>query len=290
MINSITEQLVWIADQAEEALLKEVNLTPKPGLVDRLNNGSHSDMDLHTFLYSISALSPYFQEYIEAGYRHQGTAKELFYKVRSIGIHAEKAMLEATQNVNTHKGANFSFAILLASTGRQMQKGNFLPFSKQDTQEVLLYTKEMNAGLVTEDFMNLSKKEKLSYGEKLFLKYGISGIRGEAEKGYPTLKNLVLPHLRKDSSLSNEELYLETLLLLMSEVEDANLINRGGMGAWLQVKEETKKILDDFRIKGNIKELLFEYDDILISRNLSPGGSADLLALAMFFAALERIR
>jgi len=55
----MNELLVEIAGQAEKALLYEVALTPKPGLVDRNNSGAHSDMDFFTFLDSIVSLSPY---------------------------------------------------------------------------------------------------------------------------------------------------------------------------------------------------------------------------------------
>lgn len=49
------------ARQAVRALLYEVNTTPKPGLVDRRNSGSHTDMDSFTFMSSAASLYPYFE-------------------------------------------------------------------------------------------------------------------------------------------------------------------------------------------------------------------------------------
>ncbi|WP_319467475.1 triphosphoribosyl-dephospho-CoA synthase CitG [uncultured Trichococcus sp.] len=286
--NSLNDLVVHIAAQAEKALLYEVALTPKPGLVDRNNSGAHSDMDFFTFIDSIVSLSPYLFEYVKLGAEHEGSAKELFHKVRSMGVHAEKAMLAATNNINTHKGANFSFAVLLGATGACVRQGKAFPFTQKDTQEILAFAKEMSYGLVTNDFSALETKSSLSYGEKLFLTYGITGIRGEAEAGYPALGELVLPYLRANRDRPTELLLLETLLLLMSQVEDGNIIHRGGIDAWRTVKTEAKKLLQ-VSTEGTLKELMYSYDLTLIERHLSPGGAADLLSLGIFFAKLENL-
>lgn len=287
-LKPMNELLVEIAGQAEKALLYEVALTPKPGLVDRNNSGAHSDMDFFTFLDSIVSLSPYLYQYVKLGMEHEGTAKELFHKVRSIGVHAEKAMLAATKNINTHKGANFSFAVLLGATGACIGRGLQPPFTQNDTQEVLAYAQEMSHGLVTDDFADLAAKTSLTYGEKLYLSYGITGIRGEAEAGYPALSELILPFLRANQSQPIESLLLKALLLLMSQVEDGNIIHRGGIDAWQTIKMEAKQLLQDSH-EGNLKELMYSYDLVLIERHLSPGGAADLLSLGIFFAKLENL-
>jgi len=287
-MNSNNDLLTYIANQAEKALLYEVALSPKPGLVDRYNSGAHNDMDFYTFIDSIVSLSPYLLQYVQLGYTHEGSAKELFHKVRQVGFRAEKAMLQATKNINTHKGANFSFAVLLAATGHHISHKEQLPFNETDTGEVLAYAKKMSLGLVTSDFAHLDSKASLSYGEKLYLDYGITGIRGEAESGYPLLRELVLPFLRAKQGQPTELLLLETLILLMSEVEDANIIHRGGIESWLLIKVEAKKLLKASE-NENLQELLYHYDQILIERHLSPGGAADILALGIFFAKLENL-
>ena len=280
--------LVQIAGEAEKALLYEVALTPKPGLVDRSNSGAHSDMDFFTFIDSIVSLSPYLSGYVKLGAEHNGTPKELFHKVRSLGVQAEKAMLTATKNINTHKGANFSFAVLLGATGACIGRGLQPPFTEKDTEAVLAYAREMSFGLVTDDFAGLATKPTLTYGEKLYQTYGITGIRGEAEAGYPALRDLVLPYLRANQDRPLEQLLLETLLRLMSEVEDSNIIHRGGIDAWKRIKAETKQLLQASH-EGNLKELMYSYDLVLIERHLSPGGAADLLSLGIFFAKMENL-
>ena len=102
----------FLAKVATDALLQEVNLAPKPGLVDPISVGAHKDMTKETFYQSIVALRPYLLAYAEAGSRHNGTPLDLFNELRALGKQAENAMMTATNNINTHKGANFSFALV----------------------------------------------------------------------------------------------------------------------------------------------------------------------------------
>lgn len=276
-----------VPQYARQALLYEVTATPKPGLVDRRNSGSHSDMDFYTFADSCVALAPFFDAYFLAGLEHAGAPEELFAKVRRIGIDAEKAMLQATQGVNTHKGANFSFALLLGASGQLIRQGASLPFQPKDTEKLLAYVAEMTATLIQKDFSEIGKKTELSYGERLYLEKGITGIRGEAAGGYPNLKEIALPFMRANASLPLEELLQRLLITLMSEVEDNNLLHRGGYDLWMEVKKKATAIRDEKLSPEQLVICLKDFDDELIRLNLSPGGSADLLALAVFLAFLE---
>jgi len=287
--NKIIKQLT---QYAHKAILYEVLLTPKPGLVDRNNSGSHHDMDIFTFIDAINALTPYFYEYSVLGQTHDETADPtvLFDEVRSLGFKAEVAMMEATNQVNTHKGANFSFAVVLAATAYVIKNDNItFPFSKEDTERLFHYVSLMCKGLVSADFKNLEEKEHLSYGENLYQTYGISGIRGVAEAGYPILTNVLLPYLRehfKQFPQNKEGVLLHSLALTMSEAEDTNLIHRGGIKAFQQVREEAQDIYEN-NTPVTIVEAFKDYDKTLVKRHLSPGGAADLLALAIFIAQLE---
>lgn len=280
--------LKTISSYAEKALLYEVSLTPKRGLVDRYSNGAHHDMDFYTFLDSIVSLAPFFYQYAEAGYNHKGDAPLLFEQLRKIGKKAEKAMLHATNGINTHKGANFSFAILLGATGLYIKKGATLPFTKKDTESVLQIAKQIVSGIVEKDFQHLSCKDKesLTYGEKLYLEHGSTGIRGEAASGYPTL-NKLLDFLRQHTQNNQEIKYLYALIFLMSETQDSNLLHRGGFEALKQVQAESSYLFKkNLSAQAFIHELTI-YDLHLTKRHLSPGGSADLLALSIYFSFLE---
>lgn len=278
-----------IAETATYALLYEVALSPKPGLVDPISNGAHNDMDFQTFQISIETLTPFFQKYIEAGFTHKGNTKSLFKKLRSMGYQAEQAMLVATNDINTHKGANFSFAVILGAIGWHMQQRFIqrLPLNAKQTEQILDFTGELTHDLIKEDFHDLARKTHRTHGEELFLTHGISGIRGEAAQCYPSLTSILLPYLRSANYHAPDEVFLRALVLLMSEIEDGNLLHRGGIQEWQKVKQETKKI---HQANLSVKHLLDEltiYDQRLSNRNLSPGGAADLLSLGIFFAQLE---
>ena len=104
----------------QKALFYEVNTSLKPGLVDRLHNGSHKDMRLSTFINSAYSLTDYFCQCAKEGLSCDCSKKELpllFQKLRGIGKQAEKNMLFATQGINTHKGIVFSGGILCAAIG-----------------------------------------------------------------------------------------------------------------------------------------------------------------------------
>ena len=173
----------YLADLACQALAFEVQLAPKPGLVDPWSNGAHQDMTPQTFAASIEALRPYFKGYVQLGQAHAGSPDQLFQALRQLGQEAEAAMLTATAGVNTHKGANFSFALLLGALGA----------CHGDLEASWPLIKAMTQHLVTQDFAHLAQKASLSYGERLYLAHGFTGVRGEAAAGDPVLRPGLLP-------------------------------------------------------------------------------------------------
>ena len=269
----------FLAQAATDALLQEVNLAPKPGLVDPISTGAHKDMTKDTFYQSIEALRPYLLAYAEAGSRHNGTPLDLFNELRALGKQAEAAMMAATNNINTHKGANFSFALVLGATAHT--KGNI--------PEALHYCHLMTRHLIEVDFANLDQKEHLSYGEKLYVEHGITGIRGEAATGYPSLVK-ALDYYNTLDKYTPRHRDLLLLLYLMTFVEDGNLIHRGGIDAYKQVQQEAQQLFEEAQTlpEAELANRLEDYDNVLIERNLSPGGSADLLSLTFFCHKIQQ--
>lgn len=282
----MNKQICMIDAAAQKALFYEVTLSPKPGLVDRFTNGAHQDMDFYLFIDSILALAPYFPQYLDAGFTHDGAKGDLFSKLRKIGQQAETAMFTATKGVNTHKGANFSFAILLGATGLYLQKSQ-LPFTATDSENILTLSREITQDLLKKDFKYVAQKKNLTHGEKLYLAQGTTGIRGQAAAGYPALANILLPYLRQNRHLPREELLLRALVFLMSTLTDSNILHRGGKMALTTIQSEMKQIHAANLSAKDLSNTLIQYDKTLISRNLSPGGAADLLSLGIYFAILE---
>ncbi|WP_438467032.1 triphosphoribosyl-dephospho-CoA synthase CitG [Streptococcus pluranimalium] len=291
------ELLTTISQAALKSLLYEVSLSPKPGLVDRLDNGAHDDMGFQTFIDSSLALAPFFEVYVSTGFEMSSqTPQETFKHLRDIGIKVEDAMFTATKGINTHKGVNFSLAVILGATGRWLAQKNITldqsyHFSPQDVMAICQVAAELCSDVLTMDLQDLTRKKKLSYGEKLFLDYGITGPRGEASAGFPSITQKSLPYFRNLLTYGHnfETAQLQLLLYLMTFVEDGNLIHRGGIQAWQTVQEEAKQLLDQDLTEDQLKKALSDYNTILINRHLSPGGSADLLAITLFFAFLEEL-
>ena len=270
------------ASLACRALLYEVCTTPKPGLVDRSNSGSHQDMDVFTFMSSASALWPYFETCTRIG---MSTAKlpapETFLRLRSAGKKAEANMFSATDGVNTHKGAIFSVGILCASLGRLPEEQWKIP------DKVLLECAAMTKGLVEHDFAGLTEENAYTVGQKLYLHHQITGIRGQMEDGLPAVRDAGLPVLKEGLArgLSLNDAGCAALLSLMVSATDTNLIARSNLATQQKTVEQLKELLAKTPYPD--RQTLEELDRKFIEKNLSPGGSADLLAITYLLYFLE---
>lgn len=266
----------YIAVRAYLALNQEFTTTPKPGLVDRNNRGSHSDMGIKHFFASANALRPHFCRFAEEGFLTRDLdPRETFSRIRPIGVEAEQAMYQATHGVNTHKGAIFSLGILCASAGR-------LPPENWNPEALLRECAAMTQGLTAQDFAGVTMENAKTAGEKVYAQYGITGVRGQAELGFPAVLNVGLPILRQGLSrgLSFNDAGCVTLLHLLAATDDTNLIHRSDRQTQLEVKAQIGALLKNDPFPP--KEVILELDKEFIKRNLSPGGSADLLALTYF--------
>ena len=266
-----------ISDYASKALITELMLTPKPGLVDQRNSGAHRDMNLMTFLKSARVLSTWFPHFVEIGYRDAGIpACDFLPRVRPAGVLCENEMLEATKGINTHKGAIFSLGLLCSVVGRLLANGIALT-RERISKEVA----SICSGLVVREL----GERAATAGERIFRLYGLAGARGEATSGYRTVCSAALPvYDRLQANGVSEELaLLQVLLHLLAVNDDTNLISRGGLAGLYHVREYAQNFLFDGGVleAGGLKKMA-AFDDDLITRNLSPGGSADLLAVAVF--------
>ncbi len=267
-----------IGELAYTALLREAEATPKPGLVDLNNSGAHRDMDIHLFRVSAKAIAPYFTRFAQLGAAEAGEPLNARLPgIRPLGMEAERAMFAATKGVNTHKGAIFTMGILTYLSGRLAAQGKpLIP------EEICDRAKELCAGVEQE----LSAGKAGTKGERAYRAYGITGIRGEAAAGFPSVVQIGLPCLEQREIAENLRL-CQGLMHLMAKVEDTNVLSRGGADGGVYVKMSAQRFLqthcpDDADYIGALMEL----DRDFIQRNLSPGGSADLLAAAWFLDSL----
>jgi len=243
-----------ISQLSYQALFEECRLSPKPGLVDMNNNGAHRDMDLELFVKSAAAISPYIRTMALRAMEGADMAR-----LQAIGREAEQAMYSATGGVNTHKGSIYIHGLIAAGFGLQlMGRGEALDMAAELARD----------GVYPED----------SHGGKLKKQFNASGARGEAASGFPHLRSAL-------AVLDNGGDELDTLLHLMSRVEDTNLLWRGGIEGLSWVQDMAEQILAS-PVEAR-HESMMEMDRACIKKNLSPGGSADLLSAALFMRKLN---
>lgn len=261
------------AELACRALLCEAGTTPKPGLVDCRNSGSHRDMDLFTFLASASALWPYFEQCARVG---QATAarppEETFSALTGPGKLAENAMMGTTGGVNTHKGAIFTVGTLCGALGRLPREAWAEP------ERVLGEAAAMARGLVERELAGLTADTARTAGQKLYLRHGITGARGQLEAGLPAVGEVGLPVLERGlaQGRSLNEAGRAALLAMLAAETDTNMVARGGLEGAREAAARVSRLLEQEPYPSG--PALEELDDYFIRENLSPGGTADLLS------------
>lgn len=273
-----------IASYAVEALLVEAAATPKPGLVDRANNGAHEDMDFFTFQKSAAALAPYFTEFVRAGAGEGRSLYTLLSELRPIGRAAESAMYARTGGVNTHKGAIFSFGVLLGAAGWISAHGKPLM-----ADAVLNAVRIVCAGLCHTDYGGQFDTPQTK-GQAAYLTYGLTGVRGEAEAGFPLVWDYALPlyRVRRTEHVPLNDALVDVLLVLMAHNMDTNVLGRHDLAMLQRVQEEADQIakLGGMRTERG-RAALQAFDAQLIDAWVSPGGSADLAAVTHFLYEIE---
>ena len=257
-----------VARTALKSLLYEVSVTPKPGLVDRDNPGAHGDMDYYSFIDSAAALAPYFSRCAALGRDSLCGPGDMLARLRPLGMEAEEAMKRATGGANTHKGLIFSLGILCAAAGR-LGEGT-------------------DAGTLCELAARIAApalhdQPDGSHGDLARERYGALGARGEAAGGFPAAR-LALRTLGEalDAGESVDRAGVKALLRLMAGVRDTNVLYRAGEEGLAFVQSGARSLL----MQGVPDEELERFCADVTQRRVSPGGCADLLAIAFFLRML----
>lgn len=249
-----------VADLAERALRLELDTTPKPGLVDRQDNGAHKDMDYALMSKSISALRPYLTRLAVESAKDIDPAK-----IKEIGIEAEKAMLKATGGVNTHKGALFCIGLSVAAASNLASA----------TGSVQVYSfKELVSRVASE-----IPSARGTHGAEAKRSFKAVGALENARAAYPELFTDWLPYYR---SLEGDPFRChKTLLHIMTTLDDTNILHRRGAEGLAHAEAEAARLLEDFSESG-----LSSLNKDFIRENISPGGSADMLSLTIFIESI----
>ncbi len=258
---------------AGECLRLEAATYPKPGLVSHIDCGAHSDMDFELLVHSAETLTPYFDALGDAG-----AAGADMGRLRAIGVDAERAMLAATGGVNTHRGAIFGLGLLCAAAGFRATYG------PGGTLGAVIAARWGDAILDGPVALH-------SHGAVASRRHGVGGARLEAAQGLPSAYTVALPALRLGRLLSDgdeEAARVQTCMALIAAVGDTNLLHRGGADGLAFAQEEAGAFLAQggvgargWRARARAIHAAF------VAKNLSPGGCADLLAMALFIDRME---
>ena len=259
---------------ASLCLKLEVETHPKPGLVSHIDNGAHSDMNAELLCRSADTLTPFFRDLAAAGAEGAGMSR-----LRAIGVAAERAMLAATAGVNTHRGAIFGLGLLCAAAGFRGALGLRKPLGDVVSQR---WGDDILSGPIS----------LRSHGAVAARRYGAGGARAEAADGFPSVYDIALPALRAARIRApddEEAMRIQTCMTLIANVADTNLLHRGGPEGLRFAQASASAFLAAGGVgSAEWRRRAVDIHHAFVARNLSPGGSADLLAMALFVDRLER--
>jgi triphosphoribosyl-dephospho-CoA synthase len=266
----------WLADRAVQALVAEAWLTPKPALVDRRGCGAHRDLDLSRLLASAWALRSGFERMAESAQRRPlgiGLREEL----GDIGRDAEADMLAATGGSNAHRGAIWILGLIVA--GLAMSAKAAVPAEVAARAAALAQLPDRHA------------PAQATNGSRACKRYGVEGARGEARMGFPHVIDIGLPALRcaRRGGADEGGAQLDALMAIMASLEDTCLLHRGGRAAVHDAQRGAREVLG---LGGSStpagRSRLLALDAQLLSRWVSPGGSADLLAACLLLDGINQ--
>ncbi|HUA07790.1 MAG TPA: triphosphoribosyl-dephospho-CoA synthase [Candidatus Acidoferrales bacterium] len=263
------------ASAAVQALIAEAELTPKPALVDRRGSGAHDDLNLALLLRSAHACGEAFERVASASH---GARVDLALRERlgAIGRDAERRMLEATGNVNAHRGAIWSLGLLVAAHASS---------GSRDANAVARVAAEIAA------LPDANQAPYASHGKVVRARFGVRGAAGEAQAGFPHVVRRALPALRASRARGASESVARTdaLLAIMTTLDDTCLLHRGGEQALRVAQRGAAVALAAGGIGDPAGMRAFEeLESALLALRASPGGAADLLAAALFLDSIER--
>ncbi|WP_168792040.1 triphosphoribosyl-dephospho-CoA synthase [Paraburkholderia aromaticivorans] len=258
------------------ALIDEVTLAPKPGLVDLRSRGAHHDLDWQLMCVSAHALTPTFTDMARSGIdtRPMLALRE---RIGAQGREGEARMLAATRGVNTHRGAIWALGLLVTAAARE--PADLSPKQVAARAGAIARLPDRHAPALTGH-----------KGEQACVDYNVGGARGQAQAGFPHVIEMALPELARSRLRGDSETAarLNALLAVMASLDDTCVLARGGRSALAETQNGARRVLEHggaatLAGRRHLKAL----DGRLVELHVSPGGAADLLAAALFLDRLQ---
>jgi triphosphoribosyl-dephospho-CoA synthase len=264
-----------LSTAAVSALLEEAELTPKPALVDRRGNGAHHDLDLSRLRRSAQSLQEGFADIARAAAVEQSPLR-LREQSGRIGRDMERRMLAATGGSNAHRGAIWALGLLVAAAGQRRSQPNAARIAA--------------AAAALARLPDRFAPRPLSNGERVGLRFGATGARGEARAAFPHAVGVGLPTLRaaRNRGVPEDCARLDALMAIMASLDDTCLLHRSGLAALGTAKAGASSVLAAGGTAAPAgRQRLRRLHADLMALWASPGGSADLLGVTLFLDRLE---
>ncbi|MGS0706138.1 triphosphoribosyl-dephospho-CoA synthase [Acinetobacter sp. ANC 3781] len=283
LVQTTTRQYCsFLADLAVNALIDEVNLTPKPALVDQRGSGAHQDLTLQLMERSARSLQPMFEAMAQAALDHGFVSQGLREEIGKIGRDGEVTMLQETQGINTHRGAIWALGLLVTATALNSLKATAIKAG-----EICQCAAEL--ACLEDRFI---PKHNETHGQYVHKKYGAGGAKLQAQLGFPVVMQYGLPQLRASRIQHNHELaaQVDSLLAMMTTLRDTCVLYRAGEVGLKRMHMGAQCVLDlggYATITGKRALQILEMDLMLL--NASPGGVADLFAVTLFIDRVEQL-
>jgi triphosphoribosyl-dephospho-CoA synthase len=256
----------WPLERLSSALVdglgRELALTPKPGLVDLEDRGSHPDLSVPLMRRSIALVGAYLAELSASVAAGEPLPRQV-----AIGRAAERRMLAAL-GTNTHKGAIFLGGLLVL--GRHRAGGD-------------------GEGAVREALSGVARAlaaegRNGTNGGAARRRYHVGGIVEEAAAGLPSVFEVALPALRDAlrRGRAEDEAAFAALARLMQTVEDTTALHRCGEAGLARLRADGARLAELVEAgAGGHVAYLRERNAAYRRMNLTMGGVADLLGVAL---------
>ena len=277
----ISQHCILLADFAVHALVAEVNLTPKPALVDQRGSGAHDDLTLDLMERSAHSLQPMFVAMAQAAFQHRTCSQALREAIGEIGRVGEATMLHTTDGVNTHRGAIWALGLMVTAAA-------LASLTAKPVQAVELC---QLAGEIAQFEDRFIPRQALSHGQQVQKALGISGAKAQAQQGFPTIVKFGLPELDKSRQTQGNEITarVDALLAMMTTLDDTCVLYRAGEAGLARMQQGAQEVLDLGGYSTFAGQHAFNFlEQDLLRLRASPGGVADLLAATLFIDRVEQ--
>ena len=261
MNSSRIAELERLASALAGGAALELYLTPKPGLVDLADRGSHPDLSLAIMERSIRILADYLDEIVRSL-----VAGEPFIYQKRIGMRAERRLLDEL-GTNPHKGYVFLSGMLLIARWRAA------------SPDEAAIRRALSA--LADNFF-WAGEAAASHGRLAREKYRAGGIVQESRRGFPALFEAALPAFRASAKQGAgfSEASFAMLARLMQTVDDTTTLHRGGPAGLARIQRDGRRLAQLIASGDDYPAFLRATNRAYIGLNLTMGGVADMLALA----------